>query len=149
MNPNPSRHDGMIILGGRGASMYMSGRVYHLVYNCIGNRRRVTAWDAQRIPWSTVNRVTVVERDANQLPTLIGMHVASFFRFQHHLYYSHSVYLSLSTRNATVRRILAERRARKEAMATPFAMGMHPRLGASSVVQCLHEDALRVVIAQL
>ena len=129
--------------------MYMSGRVYHLVYNCIGNRRRVTAWDAQRIPWSTVNRVTVVERDANQLPTLIGMHVASFFRFQHHLYYSHSVYLSLSTRNATVRRILAERRARKEAMATPFAMGMHPRLGASSVVQCLHEDALRVVISHL
>ena len=125
--------------------MYIGGRVYHLVYNCIGDRRRVTAWDAQRIPWSSVSRVSVVEYDANQLPILIGMHFASFFRYQHHLYYSHSVYLSLSTRNATVRRILAGRRA----MAMPFAMGMHPRLGASSVVQCLHEDALRAVIAHL
>ena len=129
--------------------MYLRGRIYHLIYHSIGPHRRMSAEDARLIPWSTLDRVVGLEFDAKRHPTLISMHFSSFFRYRHHLYYSHSVYLSLSTRNATVRRILTERRRIKEGLATPFAMGMHPRLGADSVVQCLNGDALSVVISLL
>jgi hypothetical protein len=147
-----NRHDGTLVMSNRGASIYVRGEVYNLVHRATGPHTRVSPEDVQRIPWNTMHRVTGHDLDANNRPTLIRLHFTSFFRYQHYLYYNHSAFLALSTRNTTVRRILAERRRVAELrvmMAEPFAMGLHPRLGRDSIVQCLEADTLAVVVSFL
>ena len=147
-----NRHDGILVMSNLSLSIYVRGRVYNLIYHAVGPRIRVSPENVHRIPWNTMNRVTGLEFDANNCPTVIRLHFTSFFRYQHYLYYNHSAYLALSTRNATVRRVLAERRRVAELrvmMAVPFAMGLHPRLGRDSIVQCLEADTLAVVISFL
>lgn len=149
MDLHLNRHDGTLVMSKESASIYVRGGVYNLVYRAIGPHTRVSPEDAQRIPWNTMHRVTGHDLDANNRHTLIRLHFASFFRYRHFLYYDHSVFLALSTRNATVRRILAERRRVVELRAEPFAMGLHPRLGRDSIVRWLGADTLAVVISFL
>jgi len=85
----------------------------------------------------------------NRRLTVIRIHFTATWRYRHYLYDFRYADLVLSTRNATVRRILDERRRRVQQMAVPFAMGLHPRLGSHSIVGCLESDTLRAVIAQL
>jgi len=149
-----NRYDGTLIVGSRSASIYIRGRVYHLVYSATDpHRRRLTPEDASRVPWPELSRIDGVEFDANHRLTVIRIHFTERWSYRHYIFNDVRAYQSLdlvlSTRNATVRQILDERMRRVQQTAVPLAMGLHPRLGSNSAVRYLDNDTLRAVVAFL
>ena len=141
-------HDGTLIIGSHSASMYIRGAVFHVM---CGNRRltRHMPPDSVRdIPWNLLDGMTRTDFGADRRATHITLHFTRAFRLGHWPLYDNRIFIIRSTRNATVRRLLTERRARA-AMALPFAMGCHPRLGRDSAVLCLGSDVLKAVAAFL
>jgi hypothetical protein len=142
-----TRHDGTLCVGSRSASIYIKGVVYHLIYAPDRPRLRMVPEDVRRIPWHALVEVFRTAFDATtRRATAMRLHFSTGFRFAHWPFYGHSVYLTRSTRNATVRRLrpAAEQRAER---AAAFLAGAHPRLGRDSIVRRLPDDVLRALVA--
>jgi hypothetical protein len=141
------KHDGTLCVGSRSGSIYIQGMVYHLIYLPDQPRRRLVPEDVRRIPWHALEEVFRTAFDeTTHRATAMRLRFSVDFRFQHWLFYTNSVYLTQSTRNATVHRIRPAVERRAELVAA-FLAGAHPRLGHNSIVRCLQDDTLRAVVA--
>jgi hypothetical protein len=145
------KHDGTLVMGSRSASLYVHGFVYYLIYDTRRKDQRVSPNDVLRITWDSLENITRSEFDeTSHRATVVTLHFARPFRYEASLFHTNSVFLALSTRNATVGRILAERTEQREARLLPLAMGLHLRLGSSSVLlQLMRDDILRLIGALL
>ena len=130
------KHDGTLVIGSRSATMYIQGHCYHLMSDHLLHTR-MSPGDVRNLPWDALERTTTSG-------AVITLHFSRYFGFSDDLL-EDTLYITRSTRNDTVRRVLMKRRR----AAAAFAMGSHARIGQHSVVQCLHADVLKAVVAFL
>ncbi len=139
--------------------MYLGGEVYNLMYDLRhpGVKGRMNPGDVWSVDWNDLTNVARIQfDDETHKATVIrlefgfGMNLQRYGSSTFQRWVTRELFLTLSTRNATMRRLLPglkkkwnERIRRSSA----FLMGTHARLGDHSLVRGLDAELVRFVYA--
>jgi hypothetical protein len=137
-----SKHDGTMVVGSTSASMYYQGGVYNLMYEW-DNPARMHPSDVLRINWDSLSLSHVFDyghANANWM-LLIFTQRMDMHHYPSGMISTESVFIRLSTRKETMRRLVNERRAKKAA----FVMAAHGRLGEGSPARVLDPELVQLV----